>query len=325
MNRAFLACLVVALTGCSAVVADLGSFGNAADACDPRGTAHVGDNLTIHFRNTTAHVNQDMRFAIEVGDHNVEALAVVSAFIDPDETIVLPEIMTNEPSTLAFWADTNANGVFDQLNPPDASMPILDAAADAGPIGSVAPDHQWFRPICPNGDMTFTHTTPFQDISHATSTGAVFRFLIPPTFLPTATDPNHHLFENFAMAAWVVQVDMQRQARVYYLWHPYVALGGVTPTQRTGPTNNYFQVGGNVLSEPRGAIDQGSTYEVHFVIDVDGDGRMDGHDTDDYNCVWMDQAVMPRGADPWEFDPTNVTRGAGLSHCDTNGFDPTMH
>ncbi len=323
MNRFAFFFSVLALTGCSALESDLGSFTNSSDACDPRGTPQRGANLTIHFRNTTPHINQDMRLAIEVADHSVEALAVISTFNDPNLDLVLPEMMTNDPATLAFWADTNANGVFDSLNPPDSGVIMMaDSGADAGVPLTTSPDHQWFRPICPNGEMTFTHTTPFQDIQHATSNGSVFRFLIPPDFLPSATAPDHHLLERFAMAVWAVQFDDSgRQTRVYYRWHPYVAIAGTTPTQRTGPLGDVFQIGGNVLGEHRGAIDQGSMYEVHFVIDVDADGQMDGHDTDDYNCVWMDQTAP--GTDPWNFDPT-MAGGGLMANCDDNGFDPTM-
>lgn len=295
--RPIQACLLVlALGGCTAVVSDLNNFTNSTDACDPRGTQHLGDDLEIQFFNTNAHVNQDMRFAVEVGtDRSIEAMFVVSTFDDANLDLFIPEILPAAPATLAFWADNNGVPGFQAL-PDDPTM---------------QPDHQWFRPICPNGQMTFTHTTPFQDIQEASSTGAVFRFEIPTEL------QRPELFDNFRMAAWAVRVnDLGRQTRAYYRWSPLVALspGMPIPAQRTPPA--FFQVGGNVLGEMRGAIDAGEIYEVHFVIDVDDDDEFGGGS--DYDCVWMNQA-MPTGTgtDPnlWDYVPD-------LAGCDTNGFDP---
>jgi hypothetical protein len=300
MKRTLLVTLaMLALGGCTAVVSDLNGFNNDADACDPRGTPHIGQDLDIQFVNTMAHVNQDMRFAIEVGpDHSVEALAVVSAFDNPNELLHFPEMIPGpDPATLAFWADSNMMPGFQML--PDMGTTDL-------------PDHQWFRPICPNGQMTFTHTTPFQDIHHATSTGAIFRFHIP------AEIQRQPLFDHFRMAAWAVRIQDNgaRQTRAYYQWQPLVALspGMPTPTQR--PVPMFFQVGGNVIAESRGAIDSGEIYEVHFVIDADSDG--DFGTTGDYNCVWMNQAMpsMPAEAGVWDFDQPLT------GNCDPNGFDP---
>jgi hypothetical protein len=304
MNRVSTFFVVLALAGCSAAVSDLNNFMNASDACDPRPVQHLGGDLDIQFQNTNAHINQDLRFAVEVGvERNVEALAVVSAFSDANQLIHIPEMMPADPATLAFWADSNGHLGFDQLDPPDAS-----GMADAGPPLGI--DHQWFRPVCPSGHVTFTHTTPFQDISRATSTGSIYRFHIPVELQTSA------LFDNYAMATWAVRVNETRQTRVYYQWHPFVALGGTTPPQRTPPTA--FQVGGNVLGESRGAIDSGETYEVHFVIDVNHDGQFGGTSGTDYTCVWTDQIAV--GA-TWEFDPATI--GGGLAAiCDDNGFDP---
>jgi len=295
--RAIQACFVlVVLGGCTAAVSDLNGFTNSTDACDPRGTQHLGEDLDIQFFNTNAHINQDIRFAVEVGpDRSIEAMFVVSAFDDPNLLLHVPGVLPAAPATLAFWADSNLTPGFQALSV-DPSM---------------QPDHQWFRPICPNGQMTFTHTTPFQDIQDATSTGAVFRFEIPVSF------QRPELFDHRRMAAWAVLVDdAGRQTRAFYRWAPFVALSPGMPVPAQRPPPAFFQVGGNVLGEMRGTIDSGSIYEIHFVIDADDDD--DFGTTGDYNCVWMNQA-MPTGAgtDPnlWDYVPD-------LSACDPNGFDP---
>ncbi len=316
MKRILPFLVAIALAGCTAAVSDLGGFSNYGDACDPRPTQHRGADLRIQFVNTTPHINQDMRFAIEVGaDRNVEALAIVSTFSDPQLVLELPEMMPTDPSTLAFWADTNGDGVFEPTVQPDMGM-LPDAGPDTD--AAVVPyqiDHQWFRPICRDGNITFTHSTPFQDISHATSNGSIFRFVLPADLRAAPT-----LFQTHAMAAWAVEVDEnnQRQGRVYYQWHPYVAIAGTTPMQRAAPM--FFNVGGNVGTESRGAIDAGSMYEVHFSIDADHDGHFGG--TEDYNCVWRNQQAS--GA-IWAFDPSAMP-GMGLQDvCDPNSLADPFH
>lgn len=291
MKHTLLVLASISLGSCTLAVSDLNNLGNSADACDPRGAPRVGQDLDIQFFNTVAHVNQDMRFAVEVGPtHSVEAMFVVSAFDDPNLRIIVPEVLPSSPATLAFWADVNGSG-------------MLDANA-----------HQWFRPICPDGQVTFTHTTPFQDVSVVSSHGATFVFHIPVAI------QRHAVFDNFRVAMWAVQTDMVgRQTRVYYEWAPFVAPspGFPVPAQRTPPTQ--FQVGRNVAGAGRGAIDMGGLYEIHFVIDSN-------HDTDfepalDFSCVWPMQRMptdptMTMNGAQWDFVPD-------LSVCDRHGFDPT--
>lgn len=303
--------LVLLLGGCTAAVSDLNGFSNYSDACDPRGTQHLGDDLSLQFFNMTPHVNQQIFAAVEVGaGRNIEAMFVIDRLTDLSNPtaasrgassanllLEIPEMMPADPATLAFWANSVDPEVvhFDPI--------MMD--------GTTAPDHQWTRPVCPDGQMTFTHTTPFQSVQEALSTGAIYHFQIPTEI------QRSELFDNFTMATWAVRVnDAGRQTRVYYRWSPFVALapGMPVPAQRPPPTE--LKVGGNALGEPRGAIDVGELYEVHFVIDVDHDGHMGS--AGDYVCVWENQ-VMPTGG-----DPTNWMYVPDLRACDApSGFDPT--
>src|ERR1041385_6735964 len=110
------------------------------------------------------------------------------------------------------------------------------------------------RPVKPNGGMTFTHTTPFQNVQQALSTGAIFDFQIPPEL------QRGELFDSFHMWVRATQLadddpDKEVQTRAYFRWSPLVpaAAGFAAPEQRDPP--KHFQVGGNALGEPRGAID----------------------------------------------------------------------
>ena len=311
MNRSILASLLaLCLASCTAAVSDLNGFSNYGDACDPRGTQHIGDDLDIQLLNLTPHVNQTLFFAIEVGAmRNIEAMFVIDRLTDlsnpnaeargPSSANLLleiPEIMPAAPATLAFWA-----------NSVDPEIVHFDPIT----MGTSAVDHQWTRPVCPDGHMTFTHTTPFQSVMDAVSTGAIFHFQIPMEI------QRPELFDHFTMAAWAVRVqdNGNRQTRVYYRWSPFVSLapGMPVPPQRAVPSQ--FQVGGNALGEPRGAIDAGELYEVHFVVDVDHDGTMGS--AGDYVCQWRNQ-TMPSTGDPanWDYVPD-------LRACDAPGsFDP---
>lgn len=299
--------LVPVLASCTAAVSDLNGFSNYGDACDPRGAQHLGDDLHLQFFNMTPHVNQQIFATLQVGDQrNVEAIFVIDRLTDLSNPVEgargtssanllldIPEIMPADPTTLAFWA-----------NSVDPDIVRFDSLMDT------SPDHQWTRPVCPDGDVTFTHTTPFQSVLGAVAVGAVWHFMVPG---PTEIDDA--VFDNFTMAAWAVRVNaLGRQTRAYYRWSPYVALapGMPVPPQRDRPAQ--FQVGRNALGEERGAIDQGELYEVHFVIDVDHDGELGS--AGDYVCVWEDQQ-MPNS------DPVNWVYAPDLSVCDAPaGFDP---
>jgi hypothetical protein len=320
MTRTLLVLGSITLAACTLQVADLNNFTDDFDACDPRGTPHLGEDLDIHFVGTIAHVNQDMRFAVEVGtDHSAEAMFVLSTFDDQNLALHVPEILPAEPATLAFWADSNMDGVFSALNNGMECGAIrLQVTCMADPhctwdaagtqCNPLPPDHQWLRPICPNGQMTFTHTTPFQDVSIVSATGAVFAFHIP------AAIQRHEVFDNYRVAAWAVRTNsLGRQTRAYYRWAPHVMLGSIAPTPRTPPMT--FQVGRNVAGEMRGPIDQGEMYEVHFVIDSNGNHQFEP--AVDYSCVWPQQPA-PSSAFVWDYMPD-------LSICDMHGFDPTTN
>jgi hypothetical protein len=110
--------------------------------------------------------------------------------------------------------------------------------------------------------MQFTHTTPFQSVKNAVSTGAIFKFVIPEDIT------RHELFDNFRMWVTVTQLDDEHpeeelQTRAYYRWSPRVPLPGTDeqpeprlfPSEITPPEDGedplplVFQVGGNALGE----------------------------------------------------------------------------
>jgi len=289
-----LTCLAIALlSACSARVSDLDDLKTDPDACDPQGSTARGTDLDMQFVATTPHVNQDMFFAVTVGkERNIEAMMVLSTFDDPNLHLVVPKLLPEGPSELAFWADSMPKG-FDPIN--DKGDPI---------------DHQWTRPVCPDGKLHFTHTTPFQSVVDALSTGAIFAFHIPTEL------QRPELFDTFHM--WVSATllsddnpDEEVQTRAFFRWSPLVApsRGADAPEQRDPPTK--FQVGGNALGEPRGAIDTLSLYRIVFVIDVDETGDLSRAD---FVCTY-DRQQAP-DAMTWDFTPD-------LSECDApNGFDP---
>jgi hypothetical protein len=293
MNRALLLVSIVFLAACSGSVSDLDDLREDVDACDPRGRAERGTDLEMRFDATVPHVNQDMFFAITVGqERNIEGMAVLSTFDDPDLQLSIPKFLPEGPSELAFWADAMPSG-FDPIN------------EDGDPI-----DHQWTRPVCPDGKLTFTHNTPFQSVVDALSTGAIFAFQIPEPM------QRSELFDTFKMWVTAIQLDAEDpeeevQTRAFYRWSPLVspARGAEVPDQRPPPEK--LQVGGNALGEPRGAIDKGSFYRIEFVIDVDETGDLSNAD---FICSY-DQQQAP-DAMTWEFMPD-------LEQCDApQDFDP---
>lgn len=296
MRRTLLS-LSLALCGCTAQVGDLDDLEANEDACDARGSAVRGTDLDLQFDGLTPHVNQTIFFAVTVGElRNIEGMMVISTLDDPDKRVQIPELLPEGASELAFWADSAPLGMFNEI-------------PDDGESGDI--DHQWTRPICPNGKMQFTHTTPFQSVKSAVSTGAIFHFVIPEDIKREA------LFDNFKMWLRVTQLDdndpeVEVQTRAYFEWSPQVEdpATGEAPAQRMIP--NTFQVGGNALGEPRGAIDKRSLYNIHFVIDADQDGEIS---REDFVCLF-DRERAPDSMD-WMYEPD-------LSVCDAgDGFDPT--
>jgi len=296
MRRTHLLFTLFFLAGCTAQVSDLDDLRVDGDACDNRGRAVRGTDLELQFVGVTPHVNQDMFFAVTVGeDSNIEAMFVLSTLDDANLNLVVPKILPEGPSDLAFWADSDPVGMFNSIPEEEETGAI---------------DHQWKRPICPNGQLTFTHTTPFQDVQHAISTGAIFHFVIPEEIR------RPELFDNLKMWVTVIQLDdnelsKEVQTRAFYRWSPQVApvRGADVPDQRPVPTQ--FQVGGNALGQARGPIDKRSFYRIEFVIDVDGDGERGNRD---FVCSF-EREQAPDTMD-WEFMPD-------LDECDApSGFDP---
>jgi hypothetical protein len=352
MRTALLCLLTLALGACTTTVGDLNGFTTVADACDPRAVPFEGQDLEVQFMNANAHLNNVMFGAVQVGGEErvVEAVVVLSGFDDPNLHITIPELLPAQPANLAFWMDTNFDGVFTPI-PPDDGME------------HPPPDHQWLRPICSDGTFTFTHVTPFQDVRGARSDGAIFRFLIPPEI-----QGNADLFNTFRMSVRATRVEGDhRQTRAYFRWAPYVGSSPASPrplrvvpslpTPRTcmmspdcadfstsGGTCvmgncvsllqapqvtsvTVFQMGGNALGEPRGPIDTGSDYEIEFIIDADcpvtDAGCMDGdpeHELgsrNDFVCTYT--AAAP-STGTWEFMP-DITVTTGF--CDyPEGFNP---
>jgi len=300
MRRTLLAPLFL-LSACTAQVGDLDDLEVIDEACDPRGGAVRGTDLDLQFDGLTPHRNQDILFAVTVGERrNIEGMMVLSGLDDPDLHLVVPKLLPEGPSELAFWADADPVGVFNGI--PDEDEPPAN----------VSIDHQWTRPICPNGVLTFKHTTPFQSVRSAVSTGAIFQFVFPELVRERS-----QLFSTFKMWVRATQLDdedpeKEVQTRAFFRWSPRVEdpATGETPPQRL-PTNGMFQVGGNVIGESRGAIDKGSLYNIEFVIDVDDDGEVTG---EDFVCLFERERAPDSMT--WAFEPD-------LSVCDfPDGFDP---
>lgn len=290
------AALLSMLGACSAQVSDLDELHSDSDACDPRGRTEQGTKLDLTFRTVSPHVNQDMFFAVTQGkERSIESMLVLSTLDDPNLHLVVPKLLPAGTSELAFWADSDPEG-FDKLD------------------SANGPDHQWIRPICPNGKLTFTHTTPFQDINGSIATGAVFVFEIPALLRRQA------LFDKYTMWVRVTQLSdedhkTEVQTRAYFRWAPFVAAPGEksVPPQRPVPTT--FQVGNNVLGEGRGPIDTLSFYNIEFVIDFDESGELSGGD---FVCRYNQERAP--GQNTWRFNadvtPCDVPDGFDLSDID---------
>jgi hypothetical protein len=284
---------LIALCGCSSQVSDLDDLELNEDACEGGGEAARGTDLDLQFDGLTPHVNQDMFFAVTVGDaRNIEAMMVLGGLDDPDLHLVVPKLLPAGKPELAFWADSAPAG-FDEI-PRNGSQ--------SGEI-----DHQWTRPICPNGVMHFKHTTPFQSVKSAVSTGAIFKLVLPPKLQTT-------VLRTHKMWVTATQLDdddpeVQAQTRVFFRWSPRVEdpATGDTPVDMRAPTA--FQVGGNALGEPRGAIDKRSLYRIEVVIDVDDNSKLSN---EDFVCVYDRQRAPDEMT--WAFTPD-------LDECDApDGF-----
>lgn len=291
--RRTLSSLLLALCGCSSQVAELDDLVVNAEACDNSSAAVRGTDLDLQFDNMTPHVNQDIFFAVTVGERrNIEAMMVLGGLENEDLRLVVPKLLPAGPSELAFWADSAPAG-FDPIRKSDD-------------VGNV--DHQWTRPICPNGVMRFEHDLPFQSVQNAVSTGAIFQFLLPLELQTT-------VLRTHRMWLTVTQLDDDDpeqlvQTRVFFRWSPRVedSATGDTPVDMRVPEK--FQVGGNALGEPRGAIDKLSLYRIEFVIDADDDGETSN---EDFVCLY-DRQRAPDEME-WKFTPD-------LGDCDVPaGFD----
>ena len=278
------------LCACSAGVSDLDDLQTDADACDPRGRTEQGTTLDLTFKNVSPHINQDMFFAVTQGkERSVEAMVVLSTLDDADLHLVVPKLLPSGTSELAFWADGEPKG-FDALD-------------------STVPDHQWIRPVCPNGKLTFTHTTPFQDVEGAVATGAVFVFEIPELLR------RQRVFDRYRMWLRVTQLSddgraTELQTRAFFRWSPLVDPPGDDSTPKQRPAPETFQVGDNVLGEGRGPIDTFSFYNIEFVIDLDDDAELGG---DDVVCRWKNERAP--GGNTWKFN-------ADVTACDVpNGLE----
>lgn len=286
--------LSLVLSACTAQVSDLDDLESSTEACDPTGDFVRGGDLDIQFMGLTPHVNQDMFFAITdaTTERNIEAIMVLSTFEDANLHLVVPDILPGRPSELAFWADSMPTGMFNGIN--DDDDPI---------------DHQWTRPICPDGQITFVHTPVFQSVKDATSTGAVFRFMIPPGM------QNLDLFNEFHMTVRAILLDdndasEEVQTRAFFRWAPRVPTDGSDDQPLVDVVPPFFQVGGNALGERRGPIDQLARYRIELVIDVDKDGENSGGD---FKCSFERQQAPD--AEEWEFTPN-------IDLCDSpDGFE----
>lgn len=268
----------ILIGGCSSQVGDLDDLRTSSDACDPRGRAERGTDLRLQMLGMP-HVGERVLFAITQAD-SVEGMAVIHTLPTQDFLLQIDKFLPEGNSTLAFWADSSPVGTFNSLDDP------------------VKPDHQWTRPVCPNGEMTFTHETPFQDVRGATAAGARFVFEVPQLVSGLQ-------LRRRSMWVRVTELDLsdqttEVQTRGFFLWSPP---GEGTPEAARAIMREFRIEGAG--GERLGPIDQLSFYNVEFVIDLDNDGRPSGADV---VCLYRREQA-PDAAE-WRFTP-NVTG------CDT--------
>jgi hypothetical protein len=291
MRRTLSLSFVLALAGCTAQVGELDDLEVNAEVCQAGGTTARGTDLDLQFQGLTPHVNQTIFFAVTVGEErNIEAIMVLSGLDDPDLHLVVPKLLPEGQPELAFWADSAPVGTFNDID-------------------DDAVDHQWTRPICPNGVLRFEHDTPFQSVKSAVSTGAIFQFVLPPLLRASMA------LDKYKMWVSATQLDDDDpeklvQTRAFFRWSPRVEDPATGETPEDTRMRDFFQVGGNALGEPRGAIDKRSLYRIEFVIDADENDRKS---KDDFVCVY-DRERAPDEM-TWQFMPD-------LCECDVpDGFD----
>lgn len=272
-QRLLLSTLCAVLGACSAQVGDLDDLRTDADACDPRGRAQRGTDLALQMLDMP-HVGERILFAITQAE-TVEGMAVIQTLGEADFLLQIPKFLPEGPSTLAFWADGAPVGEFNPLDDPDKR------------------DHQWTRPVCPNGIMTFTHRTPFQDVRGAIATGARFVFEVPQVI-------TNALLRRQSMWVRVTELDLsdqttEVQTRGFFLWNP-TELGEANAVVTRAVTRE-FRIEG-ALGDRLGPIDQLSFYNIEFVIDLDRDGRAGGADV---ICEFRRERAPDRAE--WRFAP----------------------
>jgi hypothetical protein len=138
------------------------------DAGDPGMTSFR--DVTLDLTDFDPHVGQLMHFRVVSDDDELVALGIYDPLTDGDADIALPGSIGDGVHRLDYFADFNANGVY---NPPPA-------------------DHAWRLPIEASGDaeLDYTHDTDFTNI-------AMPAFTSGEDFVLSATDMDPHVGQLF--------------------------------------------------------------------------------------------------------------------------------
>jgi hypothetical protein len=254
--------LASALSGCSAVVSDVGGVQFNPEACVQGGDTEVLRDAHLVFDRMEPHRASPTFVALIGGSTNPA---------EPDRTILRGRALIS-PSFAARVYDPGALTVGDPSRcataapmtlTMDVTIPdfIPPDSANGGPFeidfwsetngtpGRQPEDHTWVRPICDDGDVFFVHNTGFD---------------VPVTAESNGTDLT--VTADAIRVATALHVSEEKLARV-----PFVLIVG-----RQGQTVGYMRVIYACDSGPyllRGILDVGSlhTLEAYFDVNLDGD------------------------------------------------------
>ena len=236
----------------------------------------LGCDLQMRVDNFTPHLADLVVFqAVTRDTDELSAMAIIDPLVDPDRSFRMPHAVAEGPHSFNFWADVNGDG-FVQTSPfagVDHSWQLEDACN----YPSNCPDDE---PNC------FTHVTPFNNLMDPVEVGNDLTLNVVE--LPLLTGfIEVHLVERDAAA------QLRRVVGLYRKDDP------------EGATELTISL--------RGLARAGRPYSVDLLVDLDGDGDIDGA-SEVFTLTEEDGSVYatPVTVDVTTFDPAGDLPEEGI-------------